>query len=167
MSRLLRHPGDEALSLFAGGDLGRARRYLIGRHVRHCRQCRAAVEAYQLDREKLRAASPVPDVDFRALAHRVRVAAATERSAPSSRGAWGWAAAAGCAVVAVIALTLPTGTVEETGPGTAAMERSRPAGQMPALDAGLDTQVTADGSLSVRAFHPGTGTMTITEYYAP
>ncbi len=170
MTQLRRHPDNTSLTLFAGGDLGLVRRWLVGRHVLECPQCRAAVSAYRVDRERLRQELPVPEIDFAALAHRVRVTAEQGGLETPPRAGWRWktAAAAGLvATAAILALVVPNRGVDDPDPQRAAVQQLHPDGQAALFDAGAEAQVTARGSLSARAFHPGSGTMTITEYYAP
>ncbi|MEO7650332.1 MAG: hypothetical protein ABIZ80_07675 [Bryobacteraceae bacterium] len=42
----MRHPSEQDLALHAGRDLGILAAWRVGRHVAHCGQCRASVEAY-------------------------------------------------------------------------------------------------------------------------
>jgi hypothetical protein len=41
----MRHPAETQLALFAGGDLGRWERWLVGRHVARCAGCEQDVQA--------------------------------------------------------------------------------------------------------------------------
>jgi hypothetical protein len=41
----MRHPAQEQIALFSGGDLGRWERWRIARHVAHCAQCGHEVQA--------------------------------------------------------------------------------------------------------------------------
>ena len=50
----MRHPGPAQIALFSGGDLGRWERWRVARHVGHCAQCRAEVQALQDARSQLR-----------------------------------------------------------------------------------------------------------------
>ena len=162
------HPDEHRLSLFAGGDLAIPGRWLVARHVAGCPHCAATVASYASARAELRALPPAPEVDFRALAHRIRVEVAqTADSAPRNRIPH-WAAPVGfgaaAAAVAVV-LLLPLGS-----PGPAKLQRAAmdsPEPEVRLLHEGAEVQVTADGSLSVRSFHPGSGALTITDYYAP
>ncbi len=170
MTRYHHHPDDTVLSLFASGDLGPTSRWLVGRHVSHCEQCRTAVSAFRLDRDELQREMPVPDINFEAMAHRIRVMADQTRTGtvtgPDRR--WKTIAAAGFAVVAVVvALLAPNGGLESPLPQRTAVDIPRPAAQLPVLEPGSEAQVTSQGNLSFRAFHAGSGTMNITEYYAP
>jgi hypothetical protein len=43
----MRHPSEENLALFAGGDLGRLEAWRVSRHLRRCHDCRAEVEQFR------------------------------------------------------------------------------------------------------------------------
>jgi hypothetical protein len=43
----MRHPHEESLALFAGGDLGRFERWRVSRHLRGCDGCRSEVARFQ------------------------------------------------------------------------------------------------------------------------
>ena len=169
MRILNRHPDERQLSLHAGGDLRLLNGWLIARHVKKCRQCEAAVTAHARVRAELLAHPPVPEPDFAALAHRIRVEA-SQNAHPATRD-YGWrlaAAGAGAAAAAVaIALVLPVGSPEPPDSHLAAVETAPPAAQVNLLYEGFEAQVTAEGALSVRSFHPGSGILTVTDYYAP
>ncbi len=168
MTQLRRHPDDTVLSLLAGGDLGPVRRWLVKRHLSLCQRCATAVSNYRHDREELHRASPVPEIDFDAMTHRIRVMADQQRIGTVRRGyRHRTAVAAVAAAAAVVALLAPDGGIEAPDRRPTAVDRSRPGGNPLELAPGTETQVTARGNLSVRAFHPGSGTMTVTEYYVP
>lgn len=168
MRRGGRHPDEHDLSLFSGGDLPFVRQHLVARHVAKCPGCAATVAAHASARAELRALDPVPEVDFQALAHRIRVEAAqTAPATPGHRGrllAAGAGAGAAAAAVAVV-MMLPAGGPTPTEGPRATTESAWPGPRL--LHESADVEVTADGGLSVRSFHPGSGGMTITDYYAP
>jgi hypothetical protein len=56
------HPVENDLALLAGGEAGRARRFLLERHVRGCEQCQARVADYQALRSEL--CNELSDVDL-------------------------------------------------------------------------------------------------------
>jgi hypothetical protein len=49
----MRHPLETDLALFATGDLSLGARLMTSLHVRGCGECRARVEAFRLDQERL------------------------------------------------------------------------------------------------------------------
>ena len=163
-----RHPSEHSLSLFAGSDLGIPTRWLVAVHVRKCPRCSSTVAAYREISDELRRELPSPQVDFHALAHLIQVGA---RAAGTAGGAaqgwrWHWKAVAGAAMgAAALALFLAL-PFREPEPSTG--HHPELAGtHVPLLHEGIETRVTARGRLSVRAFHDGSGTLTVTEYYAP
>lgn len=163
------HPTQRELALLAGGDLGRFARWRVTRHAARCPMCRSAVASYVQDRRELGALAPLPVVDFAALGHQIRVAAAQAgpRRVSHGRRRWGIAGAALAAAAALVALFLQVpDTRREVFPATPRMGLLQPAG-FAGLPAGADAQVTADGHLSFRAFYRGSGQLTITEYYVP
>ena len=171
MSGFRRHLDERTIALHAGGDLSRLRRWLANRHLARCPACRAALNEYAGLRGALGQARPVPQVDFGALGHKVRVAAAQSRPAPGAQTRWHWRAAAGVgAGVALAALAtlllVPNSNDSKSDPALAATPvPAAPAELGPLADA--DVQLTGAGSLRVQAFHAGSGTLTITDYYAP
>lgn len=163
------HPHERALSLFAGDDLGFLRRLLVERHVARCGSCMATVAGYERLRAELASEAPMPEVDFNALARRIRAAAGTDPP-PATLGRWSWKAAAGAALAAAAvtaALFLPEQGNDTTTPAIAIAEPSDDPWAESALFEGGEAQITSTGRLSVRAFHSGSGTLTITDYYAP
>ncbi len=163
------HPTQRELALLVGGDLGRFARWRVTRHAARCQVCRRAVASYEQDRRELGALAPLPAVDFAALGHRIRVAAAQAgpRRALPGRRRWGIAGAALAAAAALGALFLQVpDTRREISPATPRTGLLQPA-DFGGLPVGADAQVTADGHLSFRAFHSGSGQLTITEYYVP
>lgn len=169
MRALNRHPDELQLSLYAGEDLNFLNRWRVARHVKNCRQCEAAVMAHSRVRTELLAQPPVPEPDFEALAHRIRVEAEHVKRAGTRDRGWRWAVAgAGAAAAAVaIALLLPVGSPELPGSRRAALETIPPPAEVALLYEGADVQVTREGALSVRSYHPGSGVLTVTEYFAP
>lgn len=163
------HPDEATLALFSGGDLGWLAGWRVARHAARCEQCRAVLARFEQVREAVGSHADTPDVDFEALAHRVRVALDHERPAGARRPRWRTAlAGAALAAAAVATLTLPRGDVAPAG-SESAVGQPAPVGSPWATSAppGLDAEVTSDGHLRIRAYHGGSGTMTITDYYAP
>ena len=161
------HPGERLLSLFAGNDLGALQSRLVRRHVARCDACANSVAGYVSLRAELARAQPMPDVNFGALARQIRAAAAVDPPARRT-GHWRWhLAEAGLAAAIAIAVLVP---VETDGPADAGIVSTLPdeaVWSVPEAFVGTEAQLTAEGGLTVRAFHAGSGTLTITEYYAP
>ena len=169
MKRFRRHPDELTLALLAGGDLAPLRRFRVGWHVKRCAACRAIVASYARMRSDVAEGSVAPEVDFAALAHRVRVEAEQQRERTGVSIGWrrkAAFAALGAAALA-IALILPFPGDESPDRGTSAERLAYDT--VPALERfrGTEAQLTSDGSLSVRAYHQASGALTITDYYAP
>ena len=169
MSDSRRHLDEHTIALYAGGDLGRLRRWLVDRHLARCPQCRAAVGDYSGVLDDLAQARPVPEIDFDALAHNVRVAAAQAGPIHGTRTGWRWRAAAGAGLVAValgMLVLIPNSDDSEADSTLVATSIPAVPEQVGPWD-GDDVQLTSTGSLRVQAFHSGTGALTITDYYVP
>lgn len=163
------HPGERALSLYAGGDLGLLQREVVKRHLPRCRACRATVASYESLRADLAAEARIPEVDFEALSRQVLAAVALELPPATRWRRYGrLTAGAGLAAAALVG-TLYVFPLGERTTRTAVVVAEPPYGawERPWDSGSVDSQVTSDGHLSVEAFYPGTGTLTITDYYAP
>ena len=169
MTILDRHPDERTLSLFAGGDLGALAQRFTARHVNRCEACRTAVASYSRVRTEIVGHSAVPDIDFEALAHNARVAAEQRRSEIRVGDRWRWKAAiGGLAAMVLIAVTIiPMKRDESPAPAVAAGQLNPELTRLPTAFDGMAAQITSEGHLAVRVFHQGSGTLTITEYYAP
>ena len=163
------HLDERTIALYAGGDLGRIRRWLANRHLSRCPICRDAVAAYSDVLSRLAEAPPVPEIDFSALAHNVRVTAEQSPPVPSTETRWRWRAAAGAGLAtAAIATLMLVSNSNESKPDptlTATAVPAVPEELGPWAEA--DVQLTSAGSLRVQSFHSGSGTLTITDYYLP
>ncbi|MYC67029.1 MAG: hypothetical protein F4X12_11930 [Acidobacteriia bacterium] len=160
---------EHTIALHAGGDLGRLRRWLVDRHLARCPQCKAAVSEYSKVLDDLAQVRPVPEIDFDALAHNVRVAAAQSRPIRGTQTGWRWRAAAGVGLAAVVVgmlVLIPNSDDSEADPTLVATSIPAVPEQIGPWD-GDDVQLTSTGSLRVQAFHSGSGALTITDYYAP
>ena len=169
MKFLSRHPDERTLSLLAGRDLRGPERYFARRHVQRCEACRATVEDYVRTRDLVAREASLPEVDFAALKHRVRVAVEHERGAsPAGAGRRRQAVAAVLAsAIIVVAALLRMAGVEFSRPEAAVTQIGREAEPLAVPFDRTRAQITSDGNLSMRVFHEGSGTMTITDYYAP
>jgi hypothetical protein len=67
----MKHPGENDLALFAGGDAGRIQHFLLDRHVRACAECREKMAVYRGLRTEL-AELELPDVNWNFLAADMR-----------------------------------------------------------------------------------------------
>ncbi len=162
------HPSEKRLSLLASGDLSRIARYFANRHIARCKRCRAVLDEHVALRSKLKASMSVPEVDFSALAHRIDVAAVQSQEWQRPQGpGWRWAFGVGFAVGAMaVFLLLPRPDGSGAPDPTANVALVAPH-SLEAVRGSAEAQVTAEGHLAVRAFHPTSGNLTITEYYAP
>jgi len=66
------HPSESVLALFAGQDLGWFAQWRTRRHVAHCRECRAEVQAFVSLSESLAALDEPPPVSWNRLAAEMR-----------------------------------------------------------------------------------------------
>lgn len=62
------HPDQSILALYAGQDLGWFRRRRAGRHLAHCPECRAEVQAFRASRGTLLELSELPAMPWNRLA---------------------------------------------------------------------------------------------------
>lgn len=169
MKRSSRHPDEFTLALLAGGDLAPLSRLRVRAHVKRCAACRRIVADHARMRSDIAERSIVPEVDFAALSHRVRVEAEHRRGRTGASIGWRRKAAFAALAAAALALALTL-----SFPGGEPSDRSTP-GESLAYDAtptfaqiqGAEAQITSDGGLSVRAYHHASGALTITDYYAP
>ena len=169
MKRFDRHPDEFTLALLAGGDLAPLSRLRVGAHVKRCEACRRIVAAHARMRSDIAERSDAPEIDFAALAHRVRVEAEQQRGRAGISIGWRRKAAFAALATAALALALIL-----PFPGDESSDRGTPVENLvhetaPALAQfeGTEAQITSDGSLSVRTYHQASGAMTITDYYAP
>ena len=75
-SFFLHHPRETDLALFAGGELGPLARWRIERHLDKCARCQEDVSDFFHLQGDLDDLAETPSVDWQALAHRIKVAAA-------------------------------------------------------------------------------------------
>ena len=134
-----RHIGETELALFVSGDLNLLRRAEVRLHMNSCEDCRGRVEAYRLDRDRLKqqADEMPPGVDWDRLAAEmtanIRVGlAAGECVAPrvKRRLSFGWqvAAAMGALVLligAALWLNFPASDKELLGNAMRQLVRGR------------------------------------------
>lgn len=65
---MVKHPSETDLALFAGGELGRCRRWLVGRHVNACGDCRREVSDFSSLRVESAMLAGLPEVSWNQLA---------------------------------------------------------------------------------------------------
>lgn len=171
MRGFAQHPAEHEIALLAGGDLGALRRWRIARHVARCESCQSTAEGYARLRAELGVAKAVPEVDYQALGHKIRVALAQAGQQPERRDTWIWRAAAGMGLATaavLLALLVPSrGPETSLSPTASSVGSGQALPGLQTLADGTEAQVTAEGRLSIRSFHQATGTLTITDYYAP
>lgn len=169
MNRFTRHPDQLTLSLLAGDDLAPLARLRVRSHVKRCEACRRTVASYARIRSDVAAGSVVPEVDFAALSHKARVAAEQRRDRASIPVRWRRKVAYAAFAAAALALTLILPFPKDESSERVAPVEGLAYDEAPVMAhlEGTETQITSDGSLSVRAYDQASGTMTITEYYAP
>ena len=169
MSKLRCRLYERTIALHAGGDLPRLGRWLADRHLASCPQCRAAMDRYEELRGTLAKGWPVPKIDFDALGHRVRAAAAQSGPERGPQAHWRWPAAIGAAAAAAAIAVLwlaPGSNAPQSDPRLTSALVPAATTEL-GLPAGADVELTSAGSLRVQSFHVGSSTLTITDYYAP
>ncbi len=107
MNLLAAHPTEKDLALFAGGELGPLSRWRIERHLESCGACKTEAAEYFHLSDKLSALAEVPDVDWDALAHNIRVAASNATPEPrSATTRWIWGVSGACASAVCLVLVI-------------------------------------------------------------
>ena len=69
---MTRHPSEASLALFAGGELGRWRRWKMERHLEDCAECRREVSEFSALRAGTAALNELPEVAWDRLAAEMR-----------------------------------------------------------------------------------------------
>jgi hypothetical protein len=145
------HVSRTDLALAVSGDLGLWHRLTVNLHVRRCEDCRARLQAYRLDRERLKEAALElpPGLNWDRLAAEmtanIRVGlAAGECVAPRrpKPAGFGWKpalAAAGVAAVLSLAwwLNLPASDTASLGRAVRAIAQGHPSADAPSFSGGL------------------------------
>lgn len=172
----LRHPDEDDLALFAGGELGPVSRWRIESHVSGCAHCRQAVSEFFELRSRVMDLAELPSLDWSGMASRIERRVEQERAAPRHgvlwRPAWG-------AAVALVALVV-TGAflARQAGPPSVSMDASALAvslrlgnNQELTLEnaapsgAQVTWRVSAD-EVSARYVDPDTGNITVNNVYS-
>lgn len=68
----MKHPKEGILALYAGGDLGRFRRWRTERHLARCERCRGEVAAFEGMREVLPGLAELPEPRWQELASEMK-----------------------------------------------------------------------------------------------
>jgi len=134
------HPTEQDLALFAGGELGPLSRWRIERHLESCGACKTEAAEYFHLTDKLSVLAEIPDLDWDALAHNIRVAAS--HAAPEPRPAatrWIWGASAAFAGGLCLLLIVQVSRQEQ--PTSALDAVNSPLAITAQLDAQADAQV--------------------------
>jgi anti-sigma factor RsiW len=64
----MKHPNEASLALFAGGELGRLRRWRIERHVNACAECRRDISDFSALRAEAVALAELPEIAWNPVA---------------------------------------------------------------------------------------------------
>jgi hypothetical protein len=155
----MKHPNQATLALHAGGDLGFFRQWLVGSHVRRCKDCSAEIAAFDELRQVLPGLNEIPEVPWNRLAADMRAnirlgLAAGECVRPDEvplRQTRLFTGVRAAIAMASILVLLATGIV---------LERPMPK----PVEEGLSVQTTAngiqlrDGTRSLSLYNTGSGT---------
>jgi hypothetical protein len=125
----MNHPREEVLALAAANDLPLVSAWQTRRHLAHCAECRATVEAYAQMRVEL-SALPVPEPPAD-LATSILAAVPREERAPRGIPWFAWAAASAVAVAAVALVTLNPAPVNVKAPPVFQVHSEPPALAVP------------------------------------
>lgn len=188
----MRHPEESILALYAGGDLGRWRRWWVGLHLRRCERCRAEVQEFARARQMLAeyGKAPVPDAAWERMAAEMQAnirlglaaGACVGAQEPRRRAPW-WQVAALVAPVLVLALvgvwlqqSRPGSSrstwsedllLEATGWGIELRQGDRALILRHPEQERVTLTGSAQGSLRARWVDEETGQVTIQNVYAP
>ncbi len=171
----LRHPGENDLALFAGGELGPLGRWRIEGHLNGCARCRQLVTEFFEVRGEAMDLAELPPLDWSAMAQGIQRRLEQERGKPVAwawRPAWGLAAAVVVLVIAGVWLnwSKPSGGVWLDASATAVELR---VGDRPVLtlmntareETPVNWRVSADAA-SARYLDADTGNITVNNVYA-
>ncbi|HKW98909.1 MAG TPA: hypothetical protein VJN43_14315 [Bryobacteraceae bacterium] len=181
-----RHPSENLLALYAGGELGRFDAWRVGRHVAGCAECERDVTEFSALRSEVASATDTPAVNWGRLAVEMKAnirlgleaGACVEKPEPV-RIAFSPRALAACAslllLVAAFLLERPTPRATEVKtPGTAVLEATGMGIQVKEGEQTLmllnhgarDIHYSATGdAMRARYVDPDTGYVTINNVY--
>ncbi len=184
-----KHPSEETLALYAGGDLGWWARWTAERHIAGCEACQAEVAAFRNCAAAMAELGDVPELNWSRIAAEMRAnirlgldagecVAAYDRQAPVPlfNGARVLAAATGLAALLATAFVLQRpaprmagveGVVlEATGAGIERKEGFQALTLRHRSAEGITYTVGAQGLLRARYVDGDTGAVTINNVYA-
>jgi len=128
---MIKHPSEADLALFAGGELGRWRRWRVERHAAECEDCRRDISDFEALRMESAALAVLPEVSWDRLAAemkaniRVGLEAGECVDAPSApRVVFSPRALAAC--VSLAALLVASVFLERPAPRVAQVETAEP-----------------------------------------
>ncbi len=169
-----RHPAENDLALFAGGELGPLSRWRIESHLNGCEACRRAVSEFFELRSQVMDLGDLPHLDWGVLGERIRHAVEQARLQPRPAPAWRpvWGAAVALLLLAVAGLYVARQELHPGGPVLGASANSvevrTDSGQVLTLVVGPNPAVglvSAD-VVSARSVDQETGNITVTNVYA-
>lgn len=127
-----KHPSEANLALYAGGDVGRWRRWTIARHIAACAECRREVSDFSALRAEARLLAELPEMAWDRLAAEMQAnirlgleagECVTPSRAPGIRVNWRAVAACGS-----LAMLLVVGfLIEQPAPRVADFKAAEPA----------------------------------------
>ena len=173
-----RHPGENDLALFAGGELGPMARWRIEGHLGECARCREAVTEFFELRSRVMDLAEAPQADWSTMSaaiHR-RLDAERARPAPVWVGRPAWAGAA--ALVILVAAGLYVNYAMQTPAGRVSLDATAGSVELRVGDQQVltllsaprqETQVSwrvSAGAVSARYVDADTGNITVNNVYA-
>lgn len=84
----IKHPSEEDLALFAGGELGLLSRWRIEKHLTECNQCHTIVLDFFHLQSEVNELSVLPSVDWATLANRIMLGLADAQSVSRHEPRW-------------------------------------------------------------------------------
>ena len=175
----LRHPAEDDLALFAGGELGPLARWRIEGHLDHCDRCRQAVGEFFELRSKVMDLGELPHVDWTGMAANIhrRVVEQRQQQRPWANRALRLAWAPAVALLVLLAVggyvsrryAAPAGAVLDASAGGVELRMSNDQ-VLTLLNASdqetpVNLRVGAD-AVSARYVDRDTGHVTVTNVYA-
>src|SRR5579872_4273936 len=103
------HPSETRLALYAGGDLGRWGRWLVGRHVGECPDCQREIADFSALRSDVCQVAELPEIEWQPLAAEMKAnirlgieAGECVSRRPALKGAFSGRALAACLSLALL-----------------------------------------------------------------
>lgn len=173
----LRHPGEGALALFAGGELGPVARWRIEGHLNGCDRCRQAVGEFFELRSRAMDLAELPHLDWGAVAAGIHRRLDSRREKPGPALVWRPAWSAALALLLLVAAGVyvsqrpptPAGAVLDASAGSVEVRLGSRQVLTLVNTAQQETQVnwrvSAD-AVSARYLDRETGNITVNNVYA-